>query len=173
MTTMARLSWEADIAESTYRDHARSLEEARVNAELDKNQMSDVSVIQKATLNLKKAGPTRGILSVVGAMFAFSLGLLQAILRDSPVDSPSTPRRSKRYREEESRNERTRDSFRTEMDRDDVSPQRAIAGKPVAIGTSGEEIVVDDRETSDSTTSDSVAMTDSSSQNGQSNPLPR
>nr|WP_322975125.1 exopolysaccharide biosynthesis protein [Aporhodopirellula aestuarii] len=90
ITTMAQLSWEAELAEETFRDHARSLEEARVNTELDKSQMSDVSVIQDATLNLKKSGPMRGLLSIVGAMFALSLGLLQAILRDSPVDPRAT-----------------------------------------------------------------------------------
>lgn len=90
VTTMAQLTWEAELAEETFRDHARSLEEARVNTELDKSQMSDVSVIQAATLNLKKSGPMRGLLSIVGAMLGLSLGLLQAILRDSPVDPRSS-----------------------------------------------------------------------------------
>jgi uncharacterized protein involved in exopolysaccharide biosynthesis len=93
VTTMSQLSWEAEIAEDTFREHARSLEQARINTELDNQQMSDVSVIQEATLNLKKSGPARGLLSVVGAMFAFSLGLLQAILRDSPVQ-PREPGRT-------------------------------------------------------------------------------
>nr|WP_306796971.1 exopolysaccharide biosynthesis protein [Rhodopirellula sp. JC740] len=86
-TRLAELTWEAELAEETYRDHARSLEEARVNSELDELQMSDVSVIQDATLNLKKSGPMRGLLSVVGLLLGLSLGLLQAILRDSPVTS--------------------------------------------------------------------------------------
>ncbi|MEP2306991.1 GumC family protein, partial [Rhodopirellula bahusiensis] len=86
-TRLAELTWEAELAEDTYREHARSLEEARVNSELDDLQMSDVSVIQNATLNLKKSGPMRGLLSVVGLLLGLSLGLLQAILRDSPVAS--------------------------------------------------------------------------------------
>lgn len=90
VTTLSQLAWEAELAEETFRDHARSLEEARVNTELDKKQMSDVSVIQKASLNLKKSGPKRGLLAVVGAMLGLSLGLLQAILRDSPVDPRSS-----------------------------------------------------------------------------------
>lgn len=89
ITTMSQLTWEAELAEETFRGHARSLEKARINAELDEQQMSDVSVIQPATLNLKKSGPARGLLSIVGAMLGLSLGLLQAILRDSPVDSHS------------------------------------------------------------------------------------
>ncbi|PHQ33418.1 GumC family protein [Rhodopirellula bahusiensis] len=86
-TRLAELTWEAELAEDTYREHARSLEEARVNSALDDLQMSDVSVIQDATLNLKKSGPMRGLLSVVGLLLGLSLGLLQAILRDSPVAS--------------------------------------------------------------------------------------
>ena len=84
-TLLSQLQWEAELAEQTYRDHARSLEEARVNTALDAEQMSDVSVIQPASLNLKKAGPPRGLLSVVGLMLGLSLGMLQAILRDSPA----------------------------------------------------------------------------------------
>ncbi|EGF25592.1 GumC family protein [Rhodopirellula baltica] len=86
-TRLAELTWEAELAEETYREHARSLEEARVNTALDDLQMSDVSVIQDATLNLKKSGPMRGLLAVVGLLLGLSLGLLQAILRDSPVAS--------------------------------------------------------------------------------------
>lgn len=90
MTKMAELTWEAELAEQTYRDHARSLEEARVNSELDRRNMSDVSVIQPASLNLKKSGPPRGLLALVGAFLGLSLGLLQAILRDPPVSPVAT-----------------------------------------------------------------------------------
>ncbi len=84
-TTLSQLQWEAELAEQTYRDHAKSLEEARVNTALDAEHMSDVSIIQPASLNLKKAGPPRGLLSIVGLMLGLSLGMLQAILRDSPA----------------------------------------------------------------------------------------
>jgi len=91
-TTLARLTWEAELSEEIYRDHALSLEEARINAKLDEQHMSDVSVIQPATLNLKKSGPPRGILSVVGVLLGLSLGILQAIVRDPPmVRSPGRP----------------------------------------------------------------------------------
>ena len=87
-TTLARLTWEAELSEEIYRDHARSLEEARINAKLDEQQMSDVSIVQPATLNLKKSGPARGILSLVGVLLGLSLGFLQAILRDPPLAQP-------------------------------------------------------------------------------------
>ncbi|TWT92541.1 GumC family protein [Neorhodopirellula pilleata] len=123
VVVMSRLDWEAQIAEDTYRSHARSLEEARVNAELDKNLMSDVSVIQGATLNLKKAGPQRALLSVVGALFALSLGLLQAILRDSPT---SSVRRTESRRNRQTADSADQDSrtFRTEMEHDALAPQQ-------------------------------------------------
>lgn len=89
MTTLSKLTWEADLAQEIFMDHARSLEEARVNAELDDQHMSDVSVIQPASLNLKKSGPMRGLLAMIGAFLGLSLGLLQAILRDSPVAVPA------------------------------------------------------------------------------------
>lgn len=118
VTVMSRLNWEAQIAEDTYRSHARSLEEARVNTELDKSQMSDVSVIQEATLNLKKAGPQRALLSVVGAMFAFSLGLLQAILRDSPTQS-TTKRRIESRRNHRTSGQETRSQETSGQDSND------------------------------------------------------
>lgn len=135
VTLLSRLSWESQIAEETYRNHARSLEEARVNAELDRNQMSDVSVIQEATLNLKKSGPKRAILSVVGAMFAFSLGLLQAILRDSPAQ----PVRKNRPRDESVRRQDAdydRTLSRTEGGHRDLTPHhRAKSGAKPAVAT--------------------------------------
>ncbi|SMP51641.1 Uncharacterized protein involved in exopolysaccharide biosynthesis [Neorhodopirellula lusitana] len=192
MTVMARLTWEADIAEATYREHARSLEEARVNAELDKNQMSDVSVIQDATLNLKKSGPMRGLLSVVGAMFAFSLGLLQAILRDSPVDTRSSTPRSKRERLENGRSDRDhgdqdrydgqRDRFRTETDHGDLNPHHLSASK--ASGAVSDDLSQDNlgQEAMDAvesvasdvdSSSGSIAVADGNGSSGPSTSLPR
>ena len=51
--------------------------------------MSDVSVIQDASLNLKKVGPPRALLACVGACLGLVLGLLQAIVRDTPVQPAS------------------------------------------------------------------------------------
>ncbi|MCD0463427.1 GumC family protein [Roseiconus lacunae] len=78
---LARLKWEADIAEETLLEHSRSLEEARFVSELDRNNMSDVTVIQDASLNLKKVSPSRALLAIVGVMLGFALGLFQALLR--------------------------------------------------------------------------------------------
>ncbi|MCC9604075.1 exopolysaccharide biosynthesis protein [Stieleria sp. JC731] len=78
---IARLKWEADIAEESLLDHARSLEEARIISELDRNKMSDVTIIQNASLNLKKVSPSRIMLGLVGLLLGMALGVFQAILR--------------------------------------------------------------------------------------------
>lgn len=122
-TRLAELTWEAELAEETYREHARSLEEARVNSALDDLQMSDVSVIQDATLNLKKSGPMRGLLAVVGLLLGLSLGLLQAILRDSPVSSTGGSRGeiSRNKAAKSRRNTKSADvATNTDSDLDDV-----------------------------------------------------
>ncbi len=83
--TLSKLAWAADIAEKNYLEHAKSLEQARMVHELDNEKMSDVSVIQNASLNLKKVGPPRLLLLAMGSLLGLSLGLLQALLRETPV----------------------------------------------------------------------------------------
>ena len=82
--TLAKLRWSASIAENNYLEHARSLERARLVHELDNRKMSDISVIQNASLNLKKVGPPRLLLLMIGGLLGVCLGVLQAILRESP-----------------------------------------------------------------------------------------
>jgi len=85
---LAELDWAAKIAERDYLEHSRRYDEARITHELDTENLSDVSIIQEASLNLKKASPSRALLAVIGAMLGLSLGLLQAVLRTSaPVPS--------------------------------------------------------------------------------------
>ena len=79
---LAKLTWQANISEQNYLQHAKSLEEARLSSRLDSQNMSDVTVIQNASLNLKKIGPPRLMLAVVGGFLGLSLGLMQALLRD-------------------------------------------------------------------------------------------
>ncbi|TWU56096.1 GumC family protein [Rubripirellula reticaptiva] len=78
---LAELGWAADIAETNYLSHSQSLESSRLVQELDNQKMSDVSVIQNASLNLKKVGPPRLILALVGGILGICLGLMQAIIR--------------------------------------------------------------------------------------------
>jgi uncharacterized protein involved in exopolysaccharide biosynthesis len=79
---LANLNWQANISEQNYLQHAKSLEEARLSSRLDSQNMSDVTVIQDASLNLKKVGPPRLLLAFAGGILGLSLGLMQALLRD-------------------------------------------------------------------------------------------
>ncbi|KAA1259710.1 Chain length determinant protein [Rubripirellula obstinata] len=81
------LAWKAEIAENIYLDHSESLESTRLMHELDMQEMSDVSVIQNASLNLKKVGPPRAILFGLGGLLGLCVGVLQALVRDNPVGS--------------------------------------------------------------------------------------
>ena len=87
--TLAELNWTADIAEDNYLDHSKSLESSRMMHELDLQEMSDVSVIQNASLNLKKVGPPRLALFVLGGLLGLCVGIFQALVRDHSVASPS------------------------------------------------------------------------------------
>lgn len=81
---LADLAMAAEIAERNYIEQSESLEQARVHQELDRQKLSDISVIQDASLNLKKAGPKRAILAVVGLMASLCMGLAQALVRPLP-----------------------------------------------------------------------------------------
>ncbi len=85
---LARLTWESSLAEQNFLAHSKSLEESRMLDQLDSNNLSDVSIVQDASLQLKKTGPPRAMLAVVGCMLGLTLGLLQALLRDNPTPSP-------------------------------------------------------------------------------------
>jgi uncharacterized protein involved in exopolysaccharide biosynthesis len=82
---MNELAWQADIAEDIYLDHSKSLESTRLMHELDMQEMSDVSVIQDASLNLKKVGPPRLALFAFSGLLGLCVGVLQALVRDNPV----------------------------------------------------------------------------------------
>lgn len=79
---LSELTRAAEVAEANYLKHAKSLEEARVVGALDREHMSDVSIIQPAPLMLKKIGPPRTLLLLVGGLLGLCLGSLQALLRD-------------------------------------------------------------------------------------------
>ena len=87
---LARLTWEANLAEQNFLTHSKSLEEARMLDQLDSSNLSDVSIVQDASLQIKKTGPARGLLSVLGCMLGMSLGLLQALLRATPASTLQT-----------------------------------------------------------------------------------
>lgn len=87
---LARLTWASNLAEQNFLAHSKSLEEARMLDQLDSSNLSDVSIVQEASLQLKKTGPMRGLLSVLGCMLGLSLGVLQALVRTTPSSTSSS-----------------------------------------------------------------------------------
>ncbi len=78
---LAELKWQTDVAEKNFLAHSKSLEEARISAALDSQELSDVSIIQPASLNLKKTGPPRLALLVMAGILGLLAAAFQAILR--------------------------------------------------------------------------------------------
>jgi len=76
-----QLTWEASLAESEYMRSAASRATARQINDLDTKFLSEISIVQAATLSLKKASPKRMILLVLAVALAFAIGIGQAVLR--------------------------------------------------------------------------------------------
>lgn len=72
---LSALAWRADIAEKTYLDHSKRLESTRVIHQLDQREMSDMSIIQNASLNLKKVGPPRAMLIGLSGLLGLCVGV--------------------------------------------------------------------------------------------------
>ncbi|TWT93891.1 GumC family protein [Stieleria varia] len=78
---LVQLTWDASVAESTYLETAGRLANARQLESLAALKLSDVSVAQPATLELKKVGPKRMIYLIAGLGFAAMVSLCQAAVR--------------------------------------------------------------------------------------------
>ena len=76
-----QLTWESSLAESEYLRSAASRATARQINDLDKKFLSEISIVQPATLSLKKSSPKRMILLVLAAALALAIGVGQAVLR--------------------------------------------------------------------------------------------
>jgi polysaccharide biosynthesis protein PslE len=88
---LTKLNWEATLAENVYLQNAESRDRARLLVALDREGLSEISVVQPASLQLKKASPKRGILAVASLMLALGIGVLQGLLRAwmvMPVKEP-------------------------------------------------------------------------------------
>ncbi len=70
------------VARENYLSYAKKLEESRINAALDENALSNVSVVGKPTLQLKHVSPKRSILAAVGACFSLLCGVMVALISD-------------------------------------------------------------------------------------------
>ncbi|GAB5402419.1 MAG: exopolysaccharide biosynthesis protein [Aureliella sp.] len=70
------------VARENYLSYAKKLEESRINAALDENALSNVSVVGKPTLQFKHVSPKRSILAAVGACFSVLCGAAVALISD-------------------------------------------------------------------------------------------
>ena len=68
---LAQLQREVDLAESLYRNYGDKLEQARINDQLDKERISNITLVQPASFIAKPSGPRK--IYVLGLGFAIAL----------------------------------------------------------------------------------------------------
>jgi uncharacterized protein involved in exopolysaccharide biosynthesis len=71
---LATLQRKVDLAESNFRSHADKLEQARIDTALGNQQISNISVVEPASIVMKAAFPKKRVTMLVGCFF----GLLGA-----------------------------------------------------------------------------------------------
>lgn len=86
-----------DIARGNHLSYAKKLEESRINSALDKQALSNVSVVAQPTLRYKHASPKRSVLALLGAVFSMICGIGVAMLSDGAANA----REARRIREAE------------------------------------------------------------------------
>lgn len=88
----ADLQRKIDLSRENHRTYARKLEESRIVNELDKEAISNVSVVQPPTFTLKHVSPKRSVLGLLGGFFAFLGSVLVAVVSDRYRDEDSDQR---------------------------------------------------------------------------------
>jgi uncharacterized protein involved in exopolysaccharide biosynthesis len=103
--TIDQLTREADLARAKYLQYARTMEEARIDKELEKEGMSNISVAQAATLAEKPVFPSRMltaagtlVLAVFGTFGLVSISERQSSSRQPDGSAPVERRRGARRR---------------------------------------------------------------------------
>lgn len=81
-----------DIARDNHRSYAMKLEETRINAALDKQALSNVSVVSQPTARLKHVSPKRSVLALLGGVFSLLCGVAVALLSDFGANARETKR---------------------------------------------------------------------------------
>ena len=83
----SRLKRESDIAETEYREYRDHLQRARISAALDSSQISNVSVVQPATLAFEPIRPRKllniSLATIIGALGGIGLAFFLNYLDDS------------------------------------------------------------------------------------------
>jgi polysaccharide biosynthesis protein PslE len=81
---LASMQRDVDLAESRYRAYAEKLEQARINDQLDKERISNITLVQPASFVAKPGGPRKayvlGLGFVVASLGSVGIALLAALL---------------------------------------------------------------------------------------------
>ncbi|MGZ0843296.1 GNVR domain-containing protein, partial [Klebsiella pneumoniae subsp. pneumoniae] len=78
--TLARLQRELNATERNYALYVDSLEKSRIDRELDKSQISNISVIEEATYNPGRIFPKTLLMLFLAVPFGLAVGLLVVYL---------------------------------------------------------------------------------------------
>lgn len=90
-SAVAQAQRQVDLLEASYRTYAEKLELARIDQQLETEQISNVSVIQPATYVAKAASPNRPLVAMMGLMLAVAGSVLICLLADYNDHSLKTP----------------------------------------------------------------------------------
>ncbi len=130
---LTRLGWEVQLAESEYMRAAENRDQARMIDELSKGAVSEVAVVQPATLILKKVKPRRSVLLVLAVACVFALAVGQAVMRQLlfPVNQAAASRKSARTNiAEQPLAEPAEDEFNPRDELATRGHERPLAGLP-------------------------------------------
>lgn len=88
---LTKLTWQATLAENVYLQNAQNRDKAKLINALDLEGLSEIAVVQPASLQLKKSSPKRAILLVAAALLAIGIAFLQAVARTVVAHSVHEP----------------------------------------------------------------------------------
>lgn len=86
-----RMSREMEIHEANYRTYLDKMEQARINRELEKQQLSNISIVQNPTMSIDNVRPRRLLNVVMGFFLALFGGVTLAFILEYLDDSFKKP----------------------------------------------------------------------------------
>lgn len=81
-TTLAALYRDREVSEKAFAIYSEKLEEARINRELDQKNISNVKIVQPATLQIKHVSPKYGLILLASGIFALISAVCVAIFAE-------------------------------------------------------------------------------------------
>jgi polysaccharide biosynthesis protein PslE len=88
---VAQAQRQVDLLEASYRTYSEKLELARIDQQLETEQISNVSILQPATYVAKAASPNRPLVGGLGLILAVAGSVLICLLADYSNHSLKTP----------------------------------------------------------------------------------